>query len=43
MSFGAPAARQAGLLQKIEADPARPKFLLTEPLVGYRFALPERA
>ncbi|HLY63468.1 MAG TPA: response regulator transcription factor [Terriglobia bacterium] len=31
------------LRKKIEADPAKPKFLLTEPWVGYRFALPEKA
>ena len=29
--------------KKIEADPAKPKFLLTEPWVGYRFSLPEKA
>jgi two-component system KDP operon response regulator KdpE len=28
----------AGLRRKIEADPARPRHLLTEPGVGYRFA-----
>ncbi|MBX9583950.1 MAG: response regulator [Gemmataceae bacterium] len=28
----------AGLRRKLEADPARPRFLLTEPGVGYRFA-----
>jgi len=27
--------------KKIEANPARPKFILTEPWVGYRFAAPE--
>lgn len=31
------------LRKKIEADPAKPKFLLTEPWVGYRFSLPEKA
>lgn len=29
----------AGLRRKLEADPARPKYLLTEQGVGYRFAL----
>ncbi len=28
----------AQLLRKIEADPARPRFLLTEPGIGYRLA-----
>jgi two-component system, OmpR family, KDP operon response regulator KdpE len=28
----------AQLRRKIEADPARPRFLLTEPAVGYRLA-----
>ena len=28
----------ASLRRKLEADPARPRFLLTEPGVGYRFA-----
>jgi two-component system KDP operon response regulator KdpE len=27
-----------GLRRKLEADPARPKLLLTEPGVGYRLA-----
>ncbi len=29
------------LRKKIEPEPAKPRFLLTEPWVGYRFALPE--
>jgi two-component system, OmpR family, KDP operon response regulator KdpE len=31
------------LRKKIEADPAKPKFLLTEPWVGYRFSFPEKS
>jgi two-component system KDP operon response regulator KdpE len=30
------------LRKKIEPDPAHPKFLVTEPWVGYRFALPSK-
>jgi two-component system KDP operon response regulator KdpE len=30
------------LRKKIEPNPADPKYLLTEPWVGYRFALPEK-
>jgi two-component system KDP operon response regulator KdpE len=30
----------AQLRRKLEADPARPKFLLNEPGVGYRLKLP---
>jgi two-component system KDP operon response regulator KdpE len=30
------------LRKKIERNPAEPKYLLTEPWVGYRFALPEK-
>ena len=28
--------------KKIEPDPAKPQFILTEPRVGYRFQLPVR-
>jgi len=28
------------LRKKIEPNPAKPKYLLTEPWVGYRFRLP---
>jgi two-component system KDP operon response regulator KdpE len=31
------------LRKKIEPNPAEPKYLLTEPWVGYRFALPEKS
>ena len=31
------------LRKKIEPVPSRPKYLLTEPWVGYRFAIPEEA
>jgi two-component system KDP operon response regulator KdpE len=29
------------LRKKIESDPAKPKFILTEPWFGYRFSLPQ--
>jgi len=28
------------LRKKLEADPARPKYIVTEPWVGYRFQPP---
>ena len=31
------------LRKKIEADPAHPKFILTEPWIGYRFQVPRGA
>jgi two-component system KDP operon response regulator KdpE len=31
------------LRKKIEPQPSKPKYLLTEPWVGYRFAIPETA
>ena len=31
------------LRKKIEPDPAHPRYIVTEPWVGYRFALPEAA
>jgi two-component system KDP operon response regulator KdpE len=31
----------ANLRRKLERDPVRPRFILTEPYVGYRFEIPE--
>jgi len=31
------------LRKKIEPNPAKPKYLLTEPWVGYRFRLPSQS
>jgi two-component system KDP operon response regulator KdpE len=28
------------LRKKVEADPARPRYIVTEPWIGYRFVLP---
>ena len=33
----------ASLRKKLEADPAHPEYLLTEPWVGYRFQNPSEA
>jgi two-component system KDP operon response regulator KdpE len=33
-----PSGLQEALRRKLERDPARPRFLLTEPGVGYRLA-----
>jgi len=31
------------LRKKLEPDPSKPRYLITEPWVGYRFALPEKS
>jgi two-component system, OmpR family, KDP operon response regulator KdpE len=30
------------LRKKIEANPARPRYIVTEPWVGYRFTVPSK-
>ena len=31
----------AGLRRKLEPDPSRPRYFITEPGMGYRFELPD--